>query len=50
VRLEQDREKMRADNLLDGVCVFVGKHIGEQLDGAYVMPAGQLIWAYRNNT
>jgi len=50
VCIEQDRKEMRADSLLDGVCVFVSNHRETRPDGAYVMPARQIIWAYRNKT
>lgn len=48
VHLEPDWEKLRADRVLDGLCVWVTNHTETTADKTYVLPAHQVIWAYRN--
>jgi transposase len=48
VRIEPDYDKIQADSLLDGLCVWVTNHTETSPDEAYLLPAHSVIWAYRN--
>ena len=50
VRIEPDYDKLQADGLLDGLCVWVTNHTETGPDEAYLLSAHKIIWAYRNKT